>query len=338
MTGAGAPGAAGILRCLSAEPLLTIQVADANKDSHGRYWGYPFHQLPAGDDPGFEAAVLEICRKENIRLIMPLVTRELLPLARMRNQLAAIGTQVMVADEAAIEIANDKGKLYQFLEWRSIPVPAFRIIDSAEQFSSAITELGYPARPVCFKPCLANGSRGFRILDAAFDAAKALWQEKPGHPYLQPEAVLQLLQAGSFPELLIAEYLPGDEYSVDCIAASGECLIAVPRKRTRIVNGISAAGEFVQQEAIIAYCAAIIAALRLDGNIGIQVRQAASGEFLLLEINPRVQGTISAGLGAGINLPLLAVKLALGWPVAPEEWNVQWGTKFSRYWAELFYH
>ena len=58
--------------------------------------------------------------------------------------------------------------------------------------------------------------------------------------------------------------------------------------------------------------------------------------FLLLEINPRVQGTISAALGAGVNLPVLAVKQELGMPISQNELLVNWGTKFVRYWEELF--
>ncbi|MBL7722079.1 MAG: ATP-grasp domain-containing protein, partial [Chitinophagaceae bacterium] len=76
---------------------------------------------------------------------------------------------------------------------------------------------------------------------------------------------------------------------------------------------------------------------QLHGNIGIQVKANDEGEFLVLEINPRVQGTISASLGAGVNLPLLAVKQELGLPILPEELIIKWGVRFSRYWEEVFY-
>ena len=104
-----------------------------------------------------------------------------------------------------------------------------------------------------------------------------------------------------------------------------------------MVNGISVAGEFVKDETIIKYCSDIIAALELHGNIGIQVKRNEKGEALLLEINPRVQGTIVAGLGAGINLPLLAVKQELGLEIKPEELTVKWGTRFARHWTEVYY-
>ena len=41
-------------------------------------------------------------------------------------------------------------------------------------------ELGYPDRPVCFKPVFSSGSRGFRILDPTVDRAHQLLNERPG--------------------------------------------------------------------------------------------------------------------------------------------------------------
>ncbi|MBP6478997.1 MAG: ATP-grasp domain-containing protein, partial [Chitinophagaceae bacterium] len=84
-------------------------------------------------------------------------------------------------------------------------------------------------------------------------------------------------------------------------------------------------------------CRQIIKELQLHGNIGIQVKKADSDEFLILEINPRVQGTIAAALGAGINFPVLAVKQEIGLWISADELKVKWGTKFSRHWSEVFY-
>ena len=104
-----------------------------------------------------------------------------------------------------------------------------------------------------------------------------------------------------------------------------------------MIDGITVEGEFIKDDSIISYCKKIISELKLHGNIGLQVRQSVAGKFLLLEINPRVQGTISAALGAGVNLPLLAIKQELGLAITPEEPELRWGTKFSRYWNEVFY-
>lgn len=337
MTGGGAPGAAGILKCLHKEPSFHITVADANANAVGKYLNQDFATIPLATDPKFADAVLSLCRQKNIHVLMPLVTKELIPLSQRQNEFELAGVKLLVSSATSLEIANNKSRLYEFLQWRGIAVPAFRIVETVEQFNTAIAELGYPGKPVCFKPSVSNGSRGFRIISDEINEADLLFNYKPNSTYIKLADAQRILSSAAFPELLVSEYLPGDEYSVDCLANHGEAILVAPRLRKRMINGISVEGEFVKEENIIAYCSQIIKELQLHGNIGIQVKGAASGEFLILEINPRVQGTISAGLGAGINLPVLAIKQELGFPVSPEESTIKWGTKFSRYWEEVFY-
>ncbi len=152
------------------------------------------------------------------------------------------------------------------------------------------------------------------------------------------EKTKSILENHQFPKLLVSEYLPGPEFSVDCVAKNGVPLIIVPRLRSSMKEGISVAGEFIQHKEIIKYCEEIIKLLHLHGNIGIQVKQAEDGKYKILEINPRVQGTISAGLGAGINLPLLAIYSELNMNIEEHDLQVIWGTKFKRFWEEVFYN
>lgn len=337
MTGAGAPGAAGILKCLAQDHRIQVLAADANPASAGHYLNKNFVQIPTADDPAFTETLLMICREHNIHVVLPLVTRELMHFATKLNEFEMAGTRVIVTPPAALEIAINKSKLYEFLQWRGIDVPAFRIVETVDQFIPALEELGYPEKNVCFKPSLSNGSRGFRIVSEQINEADLLFNYKPAQTWMRKNDAVRILSATTFPQLLVSEYLPGPEYSVDCLCKRGEAILVVPRLRKKMINGISVEGEFVRQEEIIGYCNRIIKELQLHGNIGIQVKQGVSGHFLLLEINPRVQGTISAGLGAGINLPVLAVKQALGIEIPAIELEVKWGVKFTRYWAEVFH-
>ncbi|NOT51228.1 MAG: ATP-grasp domain-containing protein [Chitinophagaceae bacterium] len=337
MTGGGAPGAAGILKCLQQEKAFQVTIADANPNAVGRYMGCDFETIPFVGDPLFAEALLSLCKKKNIHIILPLVTRELIPLSLHQKDLEKAGVRLPLSPTSSLEIANNKSMLYQFLQWRSIAVPDFRIAENVDQFKKAVEELGYPAKPVCFKPSVSNGSRGFRIISEQMNELDLLFNHKPTSTYISLNDAIRILSSGLFPELLISEYLPGEEYSVDCLANHGESVLIIPRIRTRMINGISTEGEFVKDEKIITYCRQILKELQLHGNTGIQVKRSAANEFLILEINPRVQGTISAGLGAGINLPVLAIKQELGLPITPGELIVKWGTKFSRFWSEVFY-
>jgi carbamoyl-phosphate synthase large subunit len=337
MTGGGAPGAAGVLQCLQREPSFRITAADANANAVGRFLTKDFEVVPLAGDPAYIDFMISLCRRKKIDIVLPLVTRELVPLAMHAKRFEDAGTRVLVSTFASLEIANNKSRLYEFLQWRGIPVPEFRVVETVEQFRLAMAELNYPDRQVCFKPSESNGSRGFRIISEKMDALDLLFNHKPDATYIHLDEAIRILRSGAFPQLLVSEFLPGEEYSVDCLARNGESVLIIPRCRKRMINGISVEGEFVREPDIISYCEQIIRELQLHGNIGIQVKRSAAGEFLLLEINPRVQGTISAALGAGINLPVLAIKQELGVPVMPQELKVKWGTRFSRYWNEVFY-
>lgn len=342
MTGGGAPGAAGILKCLHQEKSFQITAADANPNAIGKHLNSDpisigFVTIPFADDPAFAESVLAVCKKNNIHILLPLVTKELIPLSQHQKEFERIGVKLLVSPAASLEIANNKSRLYEFLQWRGIVVPEFRIVETIEQFKTAVEELGYPAKPVCFKPSVSNGSRGFRIINEKLNELDLLFNYKPSSTYINFNEAVRILSSGIFPELLISEYLPGDEYSVDCLANNSESILIVPRIRKRMINGISVEGEFVKDESIINYCKEIIRELQLHGNIGVQVKKSEEGQYLILEINPRVQGTISTALGAGVNLPVLAIKQEMELPISTDELIVKWGTKFSRYWEEVFY-
>jgi carbamoyl-phosphate synthase large subunit len=337
MTGGGAPGAAGILACLKKESSFNITLADANPQAVGRFLHHNFEQIPFAEDPAFIDQVISLCQRKKIDVVLPLVTKELIPLSSCIEDFALTGTRILISPAASLEIANNKSRLLEFLQWRGIDVPAFRIAENAEQFQKAAMELGYPEKKICFKPSVSNGSRGFRIIDDQANEKDLLFNYKPDSTFITMDNAVRILSMAPIPEMLVCEYLPGPEYSVDCLANKGETVVMIPRLRKKIVQGISIEGEFVDNKNIIAYCQKIVKELRLHGNIGIQLKGDENEKYLILEINPRVQGTIAAAMGAGINLPVLAVKQELGWKLSPQELQVKWGVKFSKYWSLTFY-
>lgn len=337
MTGGGAPGAAGILKCLQQHPDIEIVVADANPEAVGRYLNPTFEVIPKATDATFITAIEQLCQKHHIQVIVPLVTRELFPFSENKKAFATKGIKVLVSDYEQLNIANDKGKLYQLLHDNGILTPQFKTATTIKELEDAVRQLGYPNKVVCFKPCVSNGSRGFRIIDENKDEFDLLFNHKPTAEYITLEKAISILKQKPFPSLLVSEFLPDEEYSIDCLAQNGKCLLAIPRLRRKMLQGISVAGLIEQHQEIINYCKAIVECCNLHGNIGVQVKRGEDGVFKILEINPRVQGTTVALLGANINLPLLAVQMEMGETINPNEINIKWGTQFTRHWTEVFH-
>jgi carbamoyl-phosphate synthase large subunit len=335
MTGAGAPGGPGIIHALQKDPNIRLVVADADPMAAGGFMDIDFVQIPTADDPSFIDVLMKICRENQIQVVFPLVTRELNKLSAEKQRFEAKGIQVIVSEFNSLEIANNKRKLLEHLQAAGIPIPDFRTATTVEALRLACLELGYPTRPVVIKPSTANGSRGVRILDAQKDRFELLFNEKPGNLYSNLEEILMQIGEHPLPELLVMEYLPGDEYSVDCLVGDGQPLVIVPRKRLKMINGITVKGVFEKNEEIVSYTEAILHSLPLNGPIGLQVKADGNGLFRIMEINPRIQGTSTAAIGAGVNFPILAVYQALQLTL-PLPTEIKWGTFFARYYENLF--
>ncbi len=335
MTGAGAPGGPGIIKALKAGP-IDLFVGDCNPTASGRFLNDKFIELPKASSDDFIPFVLDFCLRNGILVVFPLVTMELFKFAKHKQEFLSRGIVILVSDYEALCIANDKGALYQHLHHKNIPVPAFKIVSTVEGLCEAAKELGYPQKAVCIKPTVSNGSRGVRILQENIDEFDLLFHHKPNNLYSSLGGVAKILGGRPFPELLVSEYLPGDEYTVDTVVRDGVPKLILPRVRTKMNGGISVQGTFINQEEIILYCDCIIRSLNLNGPIGLQVKEDASGAYRLLEINPRIQGTSVAALGIGVNLPVLAVLQEFE-AIDFTALEIEWGKSFVRYYEEVFY-
>ena len=335
LTGAGAPGASGIIRSLRATDERPVRIVgvDMDPDAYGFELVDEHETVPAGGEDDYVPAMAAVAERTDPDVILPLTTAELGPLARQRD---AFDATVMVSPTTALGIANDKGRLYDFLDTQGFETaPAFRRVDSMDGFVGACHELGYPDQPVCFKRPVASGMRGFRVLDPTTDRLDSLLTEKPNSAVTTVEEVRPVLAgAETFPEFVVMEYLPGEEYSVDVLAMGEETGPIVPRSRAQTRAGITFRGTVEPNRDLTTAADAIARRLGLEYNVNIQFKYDASGTPKVIEINPRVAGTIVMCVGAGANLPYLAVKHALGEPVP--EVDVEWGTEMVRYWQELF--
>ncbi len=335
LTGAGAPGGPGIIKALK-QAGYDLYTSDCNDKASGHFLHSNFVQIPKAEEESFIPFVLEYCVENKIEVLFPLVTKELFKFSEAKHFFASHGIKVIVSDIDSLRIANDKGKLYEHLACKNIAVPKFQIINDVPSLIKAAEILGYPNVPVVIKPTFSNGSRGVRILQENADDFSLLFDHKPTHLYSKLSTISTTLEQHNFPQLLVSEYLPGPEITIDTIVQQGKPKLILPRTREKINGGISVQGTFVNNKQVIDYCRQIIRSLNLSGPIGLQVKEDGQGEYKILEINPRIQGTSVAALGIGINLPALAVEQEFG-PVEIDESSISWGTSFVRYYEEAFY-
>ena len=86
MTGAGAPGAPGIIKALLTDDEIDLHVADMNSGATGKFLAKNFHLIPKATDDNFISFLLELCKKFKIEVLFPLVTMELFKLSKWKHQ------------------------------------------------------------------------------------------------------------------------------------------------------------------------------------------------------------------------------------------------------------
>lgn len=116
--------------------------------------------------------------------------------------------------------------------------------------------------------------------------------------------------------LLCCEYLPGQEYTVDCINdLQGNLLFANVRVRGNIGRGIALGTRGLSYPQIEEIIRQITRQIRIEGPWFAQFKESKDGQPKLLEINARVAGSMALTRLAGVNIPLMALFLYKGYSV-----------------------
>ena len=117
-------------------------------------------------------------------------------------------------------------------------------------------------------------------------------------------------------DIVISELLTGEEYTIDCFTNSaGMLLFAKGRKRARINNGISVNSYPVENEKFKVIAEKINSKIKFQGMWFFQLKENANGERALLEIAPRIAGTMGMYRALGVNFILLALYDACGFDI-----------------------
>jgi len=303
VSASGAPGTAALLRALreNGERDVRLVGSDMQERSIGRHLCDAFELVPAGSDAGFADAVLQIVEREGVDVVLPQSSFDLAGLAGARERFPV---PVLVSSPETIRRSNDKAETYALLRRLGIPAPDFRRVHGAAEVAAAAGELGYPERPVCFKPVFSSGSRGFRILDPTVDRAHQLLHERPGSVAMRLDEALELLPDEGGPELLVMELATGGERTIDGIADGARVVLGHPKTRESMRAGLAMYFVTLEDPALMKLADRIVEELAIEHFFNIQL----VGEHVI-EVNPRISTIVYQ---EDLNLPYLGVKRALG--------------------------
>lgn len=243
--------------------------------------------VPFITDSNFIESIKSIVTEFSIDAIFPCVDI-IMPLLKSNEDM--LGCKVVTSPLETVEICLSKRKTYRELS---------DVVKTPKEFQRE-DDLKYP---LFLKPEIGSSSRNTFLVknsnELDFHLSKNL-------------------------NLMILEYLPGDEFTVDCFTDfNGNLLYTSARKRKRIINGISVESELIECSKINDIARKINSSLKLNGSWFFQLKTDNEGDYGLLEVATRFGGSSLLQRYLGVNFSMLSLLNIFNIPVEIESNNIE---------------
>ena len=269
-------------------------IGGSSVDDHGKFVYEDYVDgIPFITDGDFIPVLKQIVKNRKIDAIYPAMDAVIVALKKHESEL---GCKVIAPDIYVTEMCLSKTETYRHLK-NTIKVPKVFVPSKVHR-----SDL-----PLFGKPDVGYGSRGAKKVETI-------------------EAVNELMSGDD--NIILCEYLPGEEYTIDCFTnKKGELLYFMPRVRQRVMNGISVntipyIGDRHEFSIVVN---AVNDKIQFRGAWFIQLKRNSENELILLEIASRLGGSSSLSRGKGVNLAQLTLFDALDYDVSiiENDYNIE---------------
>ena len=269
----------------------------ASKYPHRKLLGY----FDISEPEKTFAAVKAELEKYHYDLVIPMNDDVAILLSKYKKELKGVA-EVAVNDWDTIQYSIDKLKTMSVCMENDIPCP--QTFNSRDEFVKA-KNVQYP---LVVKPRTACGAVGFFV----------------GNDY---DSVVSYLDSAEkkFGPCLIQEYIPQDDIQYKCeifIDTNGEMKGACVFAKVRwypINGGSSCLNETVDRPDIIRDCEKLLKVINWRGYADIDlIQDPRDGKAKIMEINPRITGSVKICFEAGINFSQMIIDDFLSKEVKPQ--------------------
>ena len=246
------------------------------------------------DETKFVSDILRICSNRNIKMILP-SHNETEIIARHRDKFDS-SLVSMIPDERHCRMFNNKSDAYDFVDNLGVPVADRISYSKPNEVSKILKNSGFDKTVI--KLLTGNSSKG------------VFYGDNPEHTQLIVENLIEeySLEKSRFPQ--VEQYVEGEGYGCSVLYCRGEYIAHFTHKRLREkidTGGTSTFREASTHKGIEEATKTIFDAIGYNGLAMCEFKVCQkTGKFWFIEINPRMWGSISLAIEAGVEFPYLA--------------------------------
>ncbi|MEU6305470.1 ATP-grasp domain-containing protein [Streptomyces chartreusis] len=259
---------------------------------------------PEGLSPaGYVEYALAQCGRRGIDVFVPRLHQS--AIVAHRAEFEAVGTALLAPPPEAVAVFQDKVIAYEAVQAVGVPVPPWWRVRNADELVAAVEELEEAGHKACFKPASGAGGVGFRVITRSPFSLTHLSGFPT--PYVQLDLVEDALRRTDEPvDWLVMPRLEQPEVSVDCLTGpDNRVRLAIGRMKNGRRRGFTLHEQWLEPARLIAE------GFGLHYLSNIQFRMFGDTP-VLMDVNTRPAGGLHQLSLCGVNVPWLAVQLALG--------------------------
>ncbi len=274
---------------------IDIEVFGASGKSDHAVYLYPQDHYSEDnyyiDDPEFTHRFNRLINRWNIDIVIPTHDTIAQYFANNRN---SINAKILTADAQTADICRHKKKTFALIsdcDFCPKVYPSLDVVPSEDY-------------PLFLKPNIGEGGKRTKVLLTLAESFNHSQEE----------------------DLIICEYLPGEEFTVDCFTnRKGELLFCGIRQRDRIHMGIAMRSHTLDtSEDVLRIAQEINSRINMFGAWFFQLKEDRNGKLKLLEVSCRHAGTMTLYRHKGVNFALMGIYELNGIDVVPLEMPGSW--------------
>lgn len=314
VTGAGGSAASNFIDALRLEfPNIEIVGADASPYMLALANLEKKILIPKASDPSFIAKINEAIEEFNIDLIHCQPDPEVTTLGKNREQ---VKVPTFLPSNDALRIAGDKELFATALRKKQIPMPVTATGSNSPDFKKSVEELLKSFPKLWVRARTGAGSRASLPVSNVSQAISWIewWISEKGM---------------NWADFMVSEFLPGKEFALQTVWQNGQLIAAEARERVAYLYGfLSPSGQSSTpsiarstQDSRV-YDLGIKGILALDetpnGIYCADIKEDYEGNLKITEVNAgRFFTTSNFFAHAGVNMPAMVIKAALGEQLKP---------------------
>lgn len=238
---------------------------------------------PPWQSPDYVTFLTELCARERVEMVFPLIDPDIAILSGMRESLATSGTDAVVVPLEAARATADKLLTRDLFSQAGVRQPRTY---TPEELDVVVEDF-----PLIVKPRFGSASAHVHRVNDARELAFVL---------------------PTVPRPIIQQLMAGPEITSDVLCSSaGGALGVVSRMRLQVRAGEVVKAVTMRDASVEAGCLAIARVMEARGPITVQCMMH-DGEPHFTEVNPRFGGGFPLSIAAGLPGPALLISERLG--------------------------